>query len=530
MIPVFALAVAQEVTFWQQPIDVVLFDLLVWFGWIPIAIVMLWGFAQLWLNHRGGLYASRCRYSLLAINVPSVTEQTPKALEMMFDTLYGAKSAITVKDKWMHGKIQPKFSLEIASTEGYIQFYIYLESRFRDLVEASIYAQYPDAEIVEAEDYMSFLPDKYPDADDVWEMWGAELKLDIPNYFPIRTYRDFEDRIAGEYKDPLAQVLESIGKMEPGEHFWIQLVISPHGNKWKNEGVEFINKKYGVEKAPKKGALEEGLEGLLSWPSELVESAVGVNITNILFDQPPQKKDDDQWRAFKITLEEKTQVEAVMNKIMKNGYQTKVRILYVAKKEMFRKWLRAAMVKSIFNAYGHVHLNSFKMYPASIPRDDYSWQKLVYTQKQDILAKAVKTRSFGHGANPMVLNTEELASLWHFPAIEIKAPLIRKIEAKRAEPPVSLPFGPDGEIELGVMAEEESKPKIPMMPLGDDDASIPITLPHDPVAEEEGPGPELEAVSLIPEVDDESVMPNITLPTKEVAEEESSEIPPNLPI
>ena len=106
MIPVFALAAVQEVSFWQQPIDVVLFDFLVWFGWIPIAIVMLWAFSELWLNHRSGLYASRCSYTLLAINVPTATEQTPKALEMMFDTLYGAKSAITVKDKWLGGKIQ----------------------------------------------------------------------------------------------------------------------------------------------------------------------------------------------------------------------------------------------------------------------------------------------------------------------------------------------------------------------------------------------------------------------------------------
>ena len=33
-----------------------------------------------------------------------------------------------------------------------------------------------------------------------------------------------------------------------------------------------------------------------------------------------------------------------------------------------------------------------------------------------------------------------MATLWHFPAISIKAPLIKKAEAKRAEPPVGLPI------------------------------------------------------------------------------------------
>jgi hypothetical protein len=183
-------------------------------------------------------------------------------------------------------------------------------------------------------------------------------------------------------------------------------------------------------------------------------------------------------------------------------------------------------VKSIFNAYGHVHLNSFKMYAPSIPRDDYSWQKMFYTQAQETLAKAMKTRSFGHGANPMVLNTEELATLWHFPAIQIRAPLIKKIESKRAEPPVSLPFGPEGEIELGAPTEEEETPKIPMLPMEEEVQEVPITLPHEQSAQKDVGDSDLEVISLPTE--EEEVVPAITLPT-EHKEEDSPEVPMNLP-
>ena len=43
------------------------------------------------------------------------------------------------------------------------------------------------------------------------------------------------------------------------------------------------------------------------------------------------------------------------------------------------------------------------------------------------------------GATPFMLCTEELATLYHFPTITVKAPLIKKAEAKRAEPPTALP-------------------------------------------------------------------------------------------
>jgi len=50
----------------------------------------------------------------------------------------------------------PSFaSLEIASLEGVIHFYIRIETKLRERVEAAIYSQYPNVEIIEAEDYVN---------------------------------------------------------------------------------------------------------------------------------------------------------------------------------------------------------------------------------------------------------------------------------------------------------------------------------------------------------------------------------------
>ena len=57
---------------------------------------------------------------------------------------------------------------------------------------------------------------------------------------------------------------------------------------------------------------------------------------------------------------------------------------------------------------------------------------------------------FGRG---FILNSEELASLWHFPLGDIKALIIRKSEFKKAEAPFALPV----EEEQGFLADDTKK-------------------------------------------------------------------------
>ena len=74
-----------------------------------------------------------------------------------------------------------------------------------------------------------------------------------------------------------------------------------------------------------------------------------------------------------------------------------------------------------------------------MPRGDYWWQRMTRSSKQNTLTTAYKSRHPAKGGPTYVLNIKELATLWHFPVIEIKAPQVKKTEAKRAEPPRSLP-------------------------------------------------------------------------------------------
>lgn len=424
--------------FFSKPLDEFFYDLLIWFGWIPVAVTFLWGFTEIWKNDRQGKFLSGLKYICLAVDVPAMTEQSPKALENLFALLYGTKSSITFKEEWFYGKLHPVYSFEIVSEEGYIQFIIRTQKNYRDVIEAGIYAQYPDAEISEIDDYALKLPSKYPD--EQYDMWGAELTLDKPSHFPIRTYVEFEDQMTGEIKDPIGYTLELMSKMGPGEHFWFQIVIQPSSSDWKKEGIKHVNKLFGVEEKHNPGAFEAAISTITKVPFELISHATEIDLTGVFGLQGEHKTEDDPWKAFKVSPAQQDEAKAIMRKTVKIGHGTKIRFVYAAEKPVYKKSQRAPMIKGILTQYSHLNLNSFKMHIPSIPKDDYFWQTWEYHKKQTNLMKAYQNRSFGVGATPVFLNTEELATLWHFPTINIKAPLIKKADARRAEPPVGLPI------------------------------------------------------------------------------------------
>ena len=44
-------------------------------------------------------------------------------------------------------------------------------------------------------------------------------------------------------------------------------------------------------------------------------------------------------------------------------------------------------------------------------------------------------------SKPIILNTEELATIYHFPGVTVGAPSMPRLQARRAEPPAGLPVG-----------------------------------------------------------------------------------------
>ena len=370
---------------------------------------------------------------MLAIDVPKSNENGPLVAENIFSHLAGGHGTTTLYQRYWQGKSQLAVSLEIVSIGGYIQFIIRCPKDWRDMVEASVYGQYPDAEITEIDDYVQSVPQRWPHPE--YTFFGLEYKLHKHEVYPIRTYLEFEDKLVGEFRDPMAALLESMSKISPGEQIWIQFVLTPINDKWKDAGDKIINKLVSRKEKKKETIFDKILAvpfTVLSTFSDFVFGAA---------EGGSDKKDEGPpTMMMHMTPGEKDVVAAIERKISKIGFRTKFRIMYIAKNEVYHKARGIGAVIGATKQFNTINLNRFSIQKKIWTIAYYGPVKWRVAQRQNKIMRAYRVRSDSRGAGPgFVLNIEELASLWHFPVILVKAPLVRKTEAKRAEPPFSLP-------------------------------------------------------------------------------------------
>lgn len=413
-------------------------------GWVFfVAGFILFFSPYLWLSYVRSKYDAKRNYTLLAIDVPRDNEQTPKAVESIFAQLSGIPSSPSFIQKWFYGVMPESFSCEIVSMGGYIQFLIHTPSQFRDLVEAAVYSQYPDAEIVEVEDYaqktrgLIFPHEQY-------DLWGTELVLTKKEFYPIKTYPMFEHSLSQQFKDPLASILETLGNLSPDEQIWIQLVITPASDSWKEGGEAFVKKLIGEEVKTKKSLLDT----LTDAPLKIIDaiSDIPIQILHTMnVGSPATKKESESKKEVNkipyLTPGERSVVERIESKISKIGFYTKFRIIYIARKEVFNKAGRIPPLIGAIKQMNTLDGNGFKPHKKITPSVEIFFPNYRNNRRKNIILRYFRNRArhLSPGYYGYILNTEELATLYHFPVKEVRAPLLSRTETKKAEPPISLP-------------------------------------------------------------------------------------------
>ncbi|PIR78220.1 MAG: hypothetical protein COU28_02830 [Candidatus Magasanikbacteria bacterium CG10_big_fil_rev_8_21_14_0_10_36_16] len=424
--------------FFVQPIWTIVAQLFAIFGWIVFVWLLAFAIVNFYADHmQDTKNTSKWKYMVLAIDIPPENVQTPLAVEQMFAHLAGAFSKPDLRDKFREGYKQRGFSLEIVSIEGYIQFIIRTEEKFRDLVETSVYAQYPDAELTEVEDYVTSVPQTYPNNE--YDVWVGDFTLSEDSAYPLRSYRDFEHNISKDtvLKDPMGTFLESFTRIGVGEQMWFQILVEPIDNNWKEKAIEKIKSLIGEKTTPKKNPLSFVTDNFLTKEIGKGISELSAQITGFERgsgdDKPASKEEKNQIKY--LTPGQQKILEAMEAKISKIGLKTKLRAVYVARKEVFKKERGVNALMGAINQFNSPTSNSIVLKSST----DVRGKKAVIKKKNDLLKAYVK-RKMNVGAKAVVFNIEELATLWHFPMSHVKTPLVQKAETKAAEPPADLPM------------------------------------------------------------------------------------------
>ncbi|MFA6027616.1 MAG: hypothetical protein WC752_01690 [Patescibacteria group bacterium] len=419
-----------------------------------------------WLEWTRGIVKHKRKYVLLSVNVPKDNEQSMKAVEQMFTHIYGVKQVPTFTKKYWGGWSQPLISFEIESDGGYIQFYIRCWVGHQDIIEAAVYAQYPDAEIklVDKEkDYTNKINLKMLE-DGTYDLYGSQLLLDNPDIYPIRGWRGWEHPMPGKFIDPLAAVLEMMSRMQPGEHFWYQIMTEPEPlDHLSHECQEQINKVIGEHKAAGPNILDKILDIPVKF-LDIVHDTVFGGVEG--GDHATEKPDK---RIFLVEYEREMVTELDMKR-SRWPFKCKVRYVYFAKKEMFN--IEKAHRSFMGAIRQYKFLNNFHEGRwTTVDLDDTYWfdtyyqpfQKTRLFWRKRSLMRNYKMMDMERGEGEgYAMNTEELASLYHFPQIDVRAPFVQKAESRRMEPPTQLNLeqqetqkGPKIEVKTEVVAEGE---------------------------------------------------------------------------
>lgn len=382
---------------------------------IPLA-VMAWRLYLLYL--RLGYIAS-LEWTLLEIKLPREITKSPQAMEIVLTALHQPGEG-TLIDKFINGRVRTWFSLEMASISGAIHFFIYTQKKFKNLIESQIYSQYPGIEIYETDDYTQFVPYKAPGGGS-WSMWGLEYQLTKPDPYPIKTYVDYglDKDPKEEFKiDPMTPIIELLGSLGPGEQMWLQIPLMATRDRFPKPGTRF---------------------GRQNWRDE------GQKLIEKIMAKYERKDKDGNPLPGNIPKADQDIIEAINRSISKLGFDCGIRMIYLAPEDRFHS-TNIARMTSVLKQFGSLHLNGFK--PLRTTSFDYPWQDPWQTRVEalkETMFNAYRRRAYffwPYAQKPMVLNTEELATIYHFPGAVADTPTLGHIESKRGEPPPNLPIQP----------------------------------------------------------------------------------------
>ncbi|MBU1146565.1 type IV secretion system DNA-binding domain-containing protein [Patescibacteria group bacterium] len=400
-------------SFVESPIGILIFTLAAIFlgSWFLVYLI------RKFLHHRTRM-SSSFKNIVLLVTVPKesagraqaqekreITVQTIQegiaTAEALFASIGGLKAQKGI-GAWLTGRTD-YLSFEIVADKGLISFYVAVPKHLQEYVEQQIRANYHEAFIEEIKDYNIFTP--------TGDIRGAYLTFKRPHFFPIKTYKKMET-------DPMNGLTNILSKLEKNEGAAIQFVLRSARKEWRRSGIKIAQEMQQGKK------FDEAMRSVSGNIFMKILGEIGK-----MFAGGQKKKPEDQIKpqpeVYRLSPMEEEMVKGLEEKASKAGVDVNIRIVSSSPNSA-----RAKMnLDNITNAFSQYNIYQYGNSFARTAPGGRPLRKII----NNFIHRSFMER------RKVVLNSEEMASLFHFPSPWTEAPNIQWLLAKKAAPPVNMP-------------------------------------------------------------------------------------------
>lgn len=365
--------------------------------WLPVALFAIaW---PLWLNVIRSRFVDGVPYVTLELKPGDETPPTAKAMELVFYSLYH-RTNISRIDAYLRGKVRSSWSFEVYAHNGRVRFFAHVPASYRVLLEARIQAEYRDIDIHEVRDYsreLHFDPLHM-------RLTAREYTLAKPDPYPLKTYVAYED--AHEKRDVFGDIVEGLANTNENEHVFLSIIMRPHQRE-----------RYNIFENPR----------------DTLHESAHVEIKKLV---------GSHGEMGKLAPTTKAIVTAIESALKKPSFDCGIRSLYIADRERFDESYEQKM-SHLLDPLNDSDLNGFVAYdpnhrPGFILSEIFNAVPMLASSH---LLNLYRRRAFfapPYYGKAFVLNTEELATLFHLPHASRGSALAR-MRGLTLEPPENLP-------------------------------------------------------------------------------------------
>lgn len=262
---------------------------------------------------------------------------------------------------------QRHFSFEIVGSKGFVHFYAAVPIALVEVVKQAVVSAYPAARLEEVAEHNIFSP--------VGKMSGTiggELTLKENYAYPIATYQDLK-------RDAMQSILNALSTLEKDDGVGIQILMRPANPDWRKAASGIASKKRkGKDKKSTAGGLLKDFF--------------------VAFNKPPEEKGGGSDKPELSSLEQQV-LDSIDEKTRHPGYETLIRVVASSNISQRSQAILGNIVAT-FALFDSPGKNGFK-----------------YTPAKDIerFVTGYILRLFPQETNRNILNSVELATLFHFP-------------------------------------------------------------------------------------------------------------------